>query len=118
MINNAASYSSIIHALKEVDGETMQYILEQVGMDKQMLRQLVMTSQAETLEDLLQERQEIYCEELDSTETKITRLEVINHTKNDYPVGRILTLYKELNHFNSIELSFQDGGKTLKVFLD
>ena len=52
------------------------------------------------------------------TPPKITRLEVINHAKNDKPVGRILTLYKELGDFKSIELSYQDGGKTLKIFLD
>jgi hypothetical protein len=49
---------------------------------------------------------------------KITRLEVINHATNDRPVGRILTLYQELGDFKSIELSYQDGGKTLKIFLD
>ena len=49
---------------------------------------------------------------------EITRLEVINHAKNDHPVGRILTLYKELRDFNSIELSYQDGKRTLKIFLD
>ena len=49
---------------------------------------------------------------------EITRLEVINHAKNDKPVGRILTLYKELGDFNSIELSYQDGKRTLKIFLD
>lgn len=49
---------------------------------------------------------------------EITRLEIINHAKNDKPVGRILTLYKELGDFNSIELSYQDGGMTLKIFLD
>ena len=49
---------------------------------------------------------------------EITRLEVINHADNDKPIGRILTLYKELGDFNSIELSYQDGGKTLKIFLD
>jgi hypothetical protein len=47
----------------------------------------------------------------------ITRVEVINHAKNDKPIGRLLTLYKELGDFNSVELSFQDGGKTLKIFL-
>ena len=52
------------------------------------------------------------------TPPKITRLEVINHAKNDRPIGRILTLYKELGDFQSIELSYQDGGKTLKIFLD
>jgi len=51
-------------------------------------------------------------------EVEITRLEVINHAKNDKPIGRILTLYKELGDFNSIELSFQDGKKTLKIFLN
>jgi hypothetical protein len=49
---------------------------------------------------------------------EITRLEVINHAKNDHPIGRILTLYKELGDFKSIELSYQDGKRTLKIFLD
>ena len=51
-------------------------------------------------------------------EVEITRLEIINHAKNDKPIGRILTLYKELGDFNSIELSYQDGKRTLKIFLD
>lgn len=50
-------------------------------------------------------------------ETKITRLEVINHATNNMNVGRILTLYKELEDFETIELSVQDGGRTLKIFL-
>ena len=50
-------------------------------------------------------------------EVVITRLEVINHAKNDKPIGRILTLYKELGDFTSIELSYQDGKRTLKIFL-
>ena len=50
-------------------------------------------------------------------DVKVTRLEVINHAKNDKPVGRILTLYKEMGHFENIELSYQDDGKTLKIFL-
>ena len=49
-------------------------------------------------------------------EVEITRLEVINHAKNDKPIGRILTLYKELGDFTSIELSYQDGKRTLKIF--
>lgn len=51
-------------------------------------------------------------------EDKITRLEVINHAKNDQPLGRILTMYKELGDFEYIELAFQDGGRTLKIFLN
>jgi hypothetical protein len=53
----------------------------------------------------------------DDKDAKVTRLEVINHAKNDKPVGRILTLYKEMGHFENIELSYQDDGKTLKIFL-
>lgn len=48
-------------------------------------------------------------------ETKITRLEVINHATNDHAIGRLLTFYEE--DFDSIELSVQDGGRTLKIFL-
>ena len=51
-------------------------------------------------------------------DTKITRVEVINHTKNDRAIGRLLTLYKEMGDFNTVELSIQDGGRTLKIFLD
>jgi hypothetical protein len=53
-------------------------------------------------------------------ETKINRVEIINHatTENGNGIGRLLTLYKEMGDFNSIELSIQDGGKTLKIFLD
>ena len=49
---------------------------------------------------------------------KVTRLEIINHAKNDHPIGRMLTLYKELGDFKSIELSYQDGKRTLKIFLN
>jgi hypothetical protein len=49
---------------------------------------------------------------------EITSLEVINHAKNDMAIGRILTLYKELEDFNKIEIFYQDGGMTLKIFLD
>ena len=48
---------------------------------------------------------------------KITRLEIINHAKNDKPIGRLLVLYKELGHFEEIEFSVQDDGQTLKIFL-
>lgn len=42
-----------------VDGETMQYILEQVGMQDQMLRQLVMSNKYVTTSDLLREKFEL-----------------------------------------------------------
>jgi hypothetical protein len=42
----------------DVDGETMQYILQRVGMEEQMLRQLVMSSPYTDTSDLLEEKVE------------------------------------------------------------
>jgi hypothetical protein len=54
---------------------------------------------------------------LQPIENRITRLEVINHAPNELNVGRLLTLYKEMGDFSQVELSYQDGGRTLKIFL-
>ncbi len=50
----------IINQLKlmEVDGETMQYILEQVGMDDQMHRQLIMSKPVATIDLLIEKIKE------------------------------------------------------------
>ena len=55
---NEDEINDIINKLRkiEIDGEKMQYILEQVGMSEQMLRQLIMTSPKEQIEDLLEEK--------------------------------------------------------------
>ena len=50
-------------------------------------------------------------------EVEVTRLEVINHADNDKPIGRILTMYKSMGDFQEIEVQYQDGGRTIKVFL-
>jgi len=42
-----------------VDGETMEYILDQVNMKEQMLRQLVMTASTNVINDLLDDRRYI-----------------------------------------------------------
>jgi hypothetical protein len=41
-----------------VDGETMQFILDKVGMQDQMLRQLVMSQPIEEVKDMYYERRE------------------------------------------------------------
>ena len=41
-----------------IDGETMQYILQQTGMEWQMLRQLILTMPMEQINYLLDERTE------------------------------------------------------------
>ena len=46
--------SMLIHM--EIDGETMQYIIQKVGLEDQMLRQLLMISDSTYLNDLMEER--------------------------------------------------------------
>lgn len=43
----------------DVDGETMEYIIENVGMNRQMLRQLIMGNSDSLINELLQEKAEI-----------------------------------------------------------
>jgi hypothetical protein len=43
----------------DVDGETMQYIIEQVGMENQMLLQLITCASALDLNNCLETREEI-----------------------------------------------------------
>lgn len=44
----------------EVDGETMEYIISQTGMAYQMLRQLVMSASASDLNNLIEEKNNLY----------------------------------------------------------
>ena len=43
----------------DCDGETMEFILRKVGMEYQMLRQLMMTMPLEQVEYLLKERKQL-----------------------------------------------------------
>jgi len=67
MEQHAANVNRVINILNEidVDGETMQYILNKVGMQEQMLKQLVMSQPIEEVRYLIEEREEIE-EELDN----------------------------------------------------
>lgn len=58
MEQHATNVNRVINILREidVDGETMQYILERVGMTDQMLRQLIMSNPYTDTSDILQEK--------------------------------------------------------------
>lgn len=49
--------------------------------------------------------------------SKITRIEIINHAKNQHEIGRLLTLHKKFGDFDKIEISMQDDETTMKIFL-
>lgn len=58
---NELMIKDIINKLQiiKVDGETMQYILEKVGMTDQMLRQLIMSNPESDTKDILEEKIEL-----------------------------------------------------------
>ena len=58
MSQNSGVVETIIDMLKhiDVDGETMQYIIEEVGMNDQMLRQLIMNNPESETKDYLEEK--------------------------------------------------------------
>ena len=51
----------VIETLREIDldGETMQHILKEIGMEWQMLRQLILTMPIEQVEYLREEREDL-----------------------------------------------------------
>ncbi len=57
--HQAPEVTLLINILKNIDGETMQYLLKTVGMEQQMLRQLIMTSSDSDIQYLLEEKKSI-----------------------------------------------------------
>jgi hypothetical protein len=58
---NELMINDIINKLRiiEVDGETMQYILEKVGMEDQMLRQLIISQPIGEVNYMYEERKQL-----------------------------------------------------------
>lgn len=56
-----ARVSRIIDEIKavDIDGETMEYIIWAVGMQEQMLRQLVLSADEQELNNLIEERNQL-----------------------------------------------------------
>jgi hypothetical protein len=46
----------LVNALKELDGETLEHIIRVIGMEDQMLRQLIMKSPMFQVMDLVREK--------------------------------------------------------------
>jgi hypothetical protein len=61
MMNKEAKLSTIIELCRdiEIDGETTEYVLRALGMEEQMLRQLVLTADWDKLNYLIEEKRDI-----------------------------------------------------------
>ena len=59
---NQLKVQQVIETLREieVDGETIQYILEEVDMEWQMLRQLMLSMPIEQVKYLMEEREDLF----------------------------------------------------------
>ena len=55
----AYNENAAIEMLQDVDGETMGYILKEIGMEEQMLRQLMLSAPMEQVEYLMEEKKEL-----------------------------------------------------------
>ncbi len=55
----AYNENAAIEMLQGVDGETMEYILREIGMEWQMLRQLMLSAPMEQVEYLLEEKKDL-----------------------------------------------------------
>ena len=55
----AYNENAAIEMLQGVDGETMGYILKEIGMEEQMLRQLMLSAPMEQVENLMEEKKEL-----------------------------------------------------------
>ena len=58
-MNRDEKISTIIELCKDIDGCTLGYILRSIGMEEQMLRQLVMRYPQSDIMDLLLEKVEL-----------------------------------------------------------
>lgn len=55
----AYNENAAIEMLQGVDGETMEYILRAIGMEEQMLRQLMLSAPMEQVEYLMEEKKQL-----------------------------------------------------------
>jgi len=55
----AYNVNAAIEMLQDVDGETMELILREIGMEWQMLRQLMLSAPMEQVEYLMEEKKDL-----------------------------------------------------------
>jgi len=56
---HAYNVNAAIEMLQDVDGETMELILREIGMEWQMLRQLMLSAPMEQVEYLMEEKKDL-----------------------------------------------------------
>ncbi len=57
--SHAYNVNAAVEMLQNVDGETMELILKEIGMEWQMLRQLMLSAPMEQVEYLMEEKKDL-----------------------------------------------------------
>ena len=57
--SHAYNVNAAVEMLQNVDGETMELILKEIGMEWQMLRQLILSAPMEQVEYLMKEKKDL-----------------------------------------------------------
>jgi len=57
--SHAYNVNAAIEMLQDVDGETMELILKEIGMEWQMLHQLMLSAPMEQVEYLMEEKKDL-----------------------------------------------------------
>jgi hypothetical protein len=93
---------SIFKELLNVDGEELETLINMLGMEEQMLRQLALKADVDTLKQLIEEK-----EQLEANKTQVYNID-------EYYVIQIDLLYKGIEY--SVEIkSYSDGNVVHKV---
>jgi hypothetical protein len=93
---------SIFKELLNVDGEELETLINMLGMEEQMLRQLALKADVDTLKQLIEEK-----EQLEANKTQVYNID-------EYYVVQIDLLYKGIEY--SVEIrSYSDGNVVHKV---
>lgn len=115
--NREYTLSSLIYRLKtidswddddSIDGETTQYVIEQLGMDEQMLRQLVLTADADRTELLLEEKAQLAGSKRLSRQQLVNRLAFITDDVREL---------KQMMIKAGVDFEFIDGNAPLGTIL-
>jgi hypothetical protein len=95
----------------------VQWLIEKLNQCEPFYSGIVSQEHKQYIDGIIEQALEMEAKQKKLDLTNITRLEVINHASNEHPIGRLLTMYKETEDFTVVEAEFQDGHRTLKIFI-
>ena len=95
-MNNIFKINEILKSMN-IDGETMEQLIRDLGMEDQMLRQLVMKADVDVVEELIREKEELE----ERNKTKV-------HCAVSFKTANVDLMYKGIEY--GVEIKYHQGG--------